>query len=179
MANTKERRKMLILLVIIVLILLVVTIVAVIITKKNNDEKNGTAEFINNKIEEINNNEDLKKLYSMSEQERITFYCAEFFKLIDNKKYEEAYEILYDVYKENYFPTLSSFREYIKTYFPDDFSLDYTNFERLGDYYVLWIDLKDTLNGSRYGHNFSLNVVIRENDFNDYDLSFSRNSAVN
>ena len=38
-------------------------------------------------------------------------------------------------------------------------------------------ELKDTLNGSR-GHNFSMNVVIQENDFNDYVLSFSRNSAV-
>lgn len=178
MAGTKERKKLLILLIAVVLILLIVTIIAIVVITKKDADKNGSAEFINNKIEETNNKEDLENLYSMSEQERITFYCAEFFKLVDTKKYEKAYEILYDEYKENYFPTLASFREYVKTYFPDDFSLNYTNFERLGNYYILWVDLKDTLNGS-YGHNFSLNVVIRENDFNDYDLSFSRDSAVN
>lgn len=128
-------------------------------------------------IEEANNKATLESLYNMSEQDRITYYCAEFFKLIDTKNYDGAYELLYDEYKENYFPTSSSFSEYMKEYFPDDFSLNYSNMERLGEIYVLWVDVKDTLNGSR-GHNFSMYVVIKENDFNDFDLSFSRNSAV-
>jgi hypothetical protein len=108
----------------------------------------------------------------------MTYYTAEFFKLIDSKNYEEAYKLLYDDYKENFFPTEANFEKYFKDYFPDDFSLDYTNIERLGSIYVLWVSVKDTVNGSTYGHNFSMYVVIQENNLNDYVLSFSRNSAV-
>lgn len=143
----------------------------------NSNSSNQSASLDLGHIEEANNKATLESLYNMAEQDRITYYCAEFFKMVDTKDYDGAYELLYDEYKDNYFPTSSSFSEYMKEYFPDDFSLNYSNMERLGEIYVLWVDVKDTLNGSK-GHNFSMYVVIRENDFNDFDLSFSRNSAV-
>ena len=118
-------------------------------------------------------------LSGMSEQERMTYYCAEFFKKIDNGLYEEAYALLYTDYKENFFPTLDNFKKYFIDYFPSDFSLDYTNIERLGSIYVMWVSVKDTVNGSRYGKNFDMNVVVQENDLNDFVISFSRDSAVN
>jgi hypothetical protein len=43
----------------------------------------------------------------------------------------------------------------------------------------MWVSVSDTVNGAKYGHNFSMNVVIQENDLNDYVISFSRDSAVN
>ena len=177
--SKKKKEQMLIILIGIILILIIIIGVSAILTIDNNeDEETEKASLVSEETtEEIAEETTLEKLYDMTEQERITYYCASFFKLVDNEEYEEAYEILYDEYIENYFPTLASFSVYMETYFPENFSLDYTNFERLGDIYVLWVDVSDTLNGS-YGHNFSLNVVIRENDFNDYDLSFSRNSAV-
>ena len=82
-------------------------------------------------------------------------------------------------YKENFFPTLDNFKKYFIDYFPSDFSLDYTNIERLGSIYVMWVSVKDTVNGSRYGKNFDMNVVVQENDLNDFVISFSRDSAVN
>ena len=112
-----------------------------------------------------------------SEQERIQYYCANFFKLIDTNNYEDAYELLYDIYKENYFPNINNFKRYFKEYFPSDFGLSYNNIERLGDIYVLNVNVKDTVNGS-YGKNFNMYVVVKENGLNDYSLSFSRNSAV-
>ena len=174
-----KKDRLLILLIGIILILIVIIIVAISLFVGNNSEisESEQASLYSEQIEEATEEAVLEKLYDMTEQDRITYYCAEFFKLVDSSEYEEAYEILYDEYKENYFPTLASFKVYMQDYFPDDFSLDYTNIERLGDIYVLWVDLTDTLNGS-YGHNFSLNVVIRENDFDDFDLSFSKNSAV-
>ena len=178
--SKKKKEQMLIILIGIILILIIIIGVSAILLINNNEaEETEKASIVSEEsIEEESSSEAvLEKLYDMTEQERITYYCASFFKLVDNEEYEEAYEILYDEYIENYFPTLASFSVYMETYFPESFSLDYTNFERLGDIYVLWVDVSDTLNGS-YGHNFSLNVVIRENDFNDYDLSFSRNSAV-
>lgn len=176
--NNKKQRKIIILIGIILVIIIIISLIVILLSQNggftSNDE---SANLVTNDIEEANNKSELENLYDMSEQERITYYCAEFFKLVDKENYSKAYELLYSEYKENYFPTETSFSEYMKQYFPEDFSLDYTNFERLGDIYVLWVDVSDTLNGSM-GHNFSMNVVIQENDFNDYVLSFSRNSAV-
>ena len=177
--NIKKQKRAIIIIIGILIVVILIVAFIILLFKQNNtiSSNNGEATIVTNDIEESNNQEDWEDLYNMSEQERITYYCAEFFKLVDRKNYDKAYEILYSEYKENYFPTQTSFSEYIEEYFPDDFSLNYTNFERLGDIYVLWVDVKDTLNGSS-GHNFSMNVVIQENDFNDYVLSFSRNSAV-
>ena len=176
--NKKQRKALMISIGIVIVIILVVLFVLLFLKKKNSvSSGNGQATLVTNEIEEANNQAELEALYNMSEQERITYYCAEFFKLVDTRNYDKAYDLLYSEYKENYFPTKESFSKYMEDYFPDDFSLSYTNFERLGDIYVLWVNVNDTLNGSR-GHNFSMNVVIKENDFNDYVLSFSRNSAV-
>lgn len=177
MNNRSNFKKKIIIAIGIIFIILIILLIILLYANQEDSEQDNTATLYTNEIEESNNEEILSDLYDMTEQERITYYCAEFFKLVDNRNYEKAYEILYSEYKENYFPTETSFSTYMQQYFPEDFSLNYTNFERLGDIYVLWVDVNDTLNGS-YGHNFSMNVVIQENDYDDYVLSFSRNSAV-
>ena len=178
MENNKRRKTLIILIGVILIVIVIIAFIIISIKQNSNSTlNNGEASLVNDDMAKANNESELEALYNMSEQERITYYCAEFFKLVDKKSYSQAYKLLYSEYKENYFPTETSFTEYMKDYFPDDFSIEYTNFERLGDIYVLWISINDTLNGSR-GHNFDMNVVIQENDFNDYVLSFSRNSAV-
>jgi hypothetical protein len=179
MARRKKQlnlKKLLIGLAIIVAFLILLALIRVAKVDTANETNNtdsAKADFSNNQKQQI-----LTDLSDMSEEERIEYYCGEFFKLLDREDYESAYAILYDEYKENFFPTYENFKKYIETYFPENFALSYQNIERLGDIYVLWISVKDTLNGSKYGHNFDMNVVIQENDYNDYVLSFSRDSAV-
>ena len=167
--------------VILIFIIAILVFIVLLISKKiqTTSSEEGMAEVTaNSSAEQAIKESNMDKLQDMSEQERITFYCAEFFKLVDNAQYEKAYEILYEEYKDNYFPTEASFEAYMKEYFPSDFSLEYTNMERLGDIYVLWISVSDNVNGSTYGHNFSMNVVIREDGYDEFVLSFSRDSAV-
>ncbi len=168
--------------IIIFILIILIVLVLLLIILKNKDHSKEISETeiqkVSNEAERKEKNAILEKLYKMNEQDRINYYCAEFFKLIDKKQYEKAYSFLYDEYKENYFPTLASFKRYFNDYFPDDITLNFSNIERLGEIYVLWVDVKDTLNGIELGHNFSMNVVIKENDYNDFVLSFSRNSAV-
>lgn len=176
-SNKNKRKKALIIVIGIIFVIIVIIASVIVLIRQTNNTNPESAELVVDDMEQANNEAELQSLYNMTEQERITYYCAEFFKLVDKRNYEEAYNLLYDEYKENYFPTEASFSQYMREYFPEDFSLSYTNFERLGDIYVLWVSVSDTLNGS-LGHNFDMNVVIKENDFNDYVLSFSRNSAV-
>ena len=51
------------------------------------------------------------------------------------------------------------------------FSVEHTNIERNGDTYILWVNIADSLNGKNTKTEY--NFVIRENELNDFELSFS------
>ena len=89
----------------------------------------------------------------------------------EREDYEKAYSMLYDDFKKNYFPNLSSFEEYAKNKLPKVVSFEHTNFERNGDYYILWITMSDPLSGK--GSERKMNFVVKENDLNDFVISFS------
>ena len=174
----KKKKALKIAIIITILVLILLLAVLLLLNKNSKNKEQTDLEKANIKYLESTNQKIVEDLSGKSEQQRMQYYCASFFKLIDNNNYEEAYKLLYSEYKENFFPTFNNFKRYFEEYFPQDFGLSYSNIERLGDIYVLTVKLTDTINGS-YGHNFDLYVVIQENALNDYVISFSRNSAVN
>ena len=138
---------------------------------KGTDYSNLTQEEISVALEKEINDMEINTVASLNERDRIEYYVAKFVEAIEEKDYEKAYDMLYDDFKENYFPTLSSFEEYAESKFSKVLSLDHTNFERNGDYYILWITMSDPLSGKNSGKD--INFVVRENSLNDFDLSFS------
>lgn len=123
-------------------------------------------------VEERISNLETIELAEKNETERMEFYVSEFIEAIEEKKYEDAYDMLYDEFKTNYFPTLESFESHVKTKFPSFISLEHTNCERNGEVYVLWTTMRDVL-GSSSDSTIEMNFVIKENDLNDFVLSFS------
>ena len=175
MKNKINNNKFLIvLIVILVIVLLLCLILFKLLTPKNEETLYEKALLERKETEKQLMVEDLT---GMNEQERMEFYCAKFFKYISRRDFDSAYDLLYKEYKENYFPSIESFEKYMLDYFPSDVSITYNNIERLGNIYVLWIHVTDVFNGSN-GHNFDMNIVIREDAYNDFKMSFSRNSAV-
>ena len=176
----KKNNKKILIIIIIILVLLLISLLVIFKKIDFSGNKPRTEAEIKKQeqeyLEEKNKN-DIDELSKMSEQKRMQYYCGKFFGLIGNKLYEEAYDLLYSEYKENYFPNLANFERYIEEYFPEEIGLAYQNVERLGDIYVLTVSVADGVNGS-YGKNFTLYVVIKENSLNDFEISFSRNSAV-
>lgn len=126
-------------------------------------------ETVNNEVKEM----QTSRLSSMTERDRMEYYVSKFIKAIENKSYETAYNMLYDEFKENYFPTLSSFEEYVKMKFPREISLQHENIERNGEYYVLFVKMSNMLGSKNEG--IDMNFVVKENDLNDFVLSFSVN----
>lgn len=173
----KNSKNLKIIILIMIISLVVLLFFLLLITRNTNETKKSNIEKANIEYNEKVNVQKKEDLSKKSEQQRMQYYCGSFFKLIDAGQYEEAYKLLYDKYKENYFPNLNNFKRYFEEYFPSDFSLSYSNIERFGDIYVLMVNVNDIVNGA-YGHNFELYVVIQENSLNDYVISFSRNSAV-
>ena len=157
--------------IIILVSLIVISIIINIILSKKESE----VVLTNEKINQIHIDEAISELSQLNEQERMEYYILEFVRNIEFKKYKDAYERLYEDFRKMYFPTQEKFEEYIKEYWPRENSLNHTNIERLGDYYVLWTEVID-ITGEK--NKFSMNIVIRENQYNDFDLSFSVNSAI-
>ena len=122
-------------------------------------------------IENRISNLEVIELSEKNERERMEYYVSKFTEAIETKKYEDAYEMLYDEFKTNYFPTLESFESYVKEKFPTFILIEHTNCERNGDVYVLWTTMSDVLGSSNSA--IEMNFVVKENDLNDFVLSFS------
>ena len=114
---------------------------------------------------------ELNRLKNMGERERMEYYVSKFITSIGNKSYEYAYSLLYDEYKEKYFPTLEKFEEYVQTKLPSRLSVEYTNIERNGEIYVLWVTLKNPVGTEQT--EVEMNFIVKENALNDFVMSFS------
>lgn len=116
--------------------------------------------------------EDIKKyLSSLGEASRMKYYCGEYIKLLKHQEYEQAYSLLYGEFKENYFPTLESFKKYAKSAYPSMFAVEYDDISRQGDIYVLRLKIIDA-SSSEQNKEVVQRVVIKENDLDDFVLSF-------
>lgn len=166
----------------IVAILLIISLLALVIAE-NKKNQNPTVvsietdEETKKEIEEAVNLALVKKLSGLSEQKRVEYYATEFIKALEGRKISTAYKLLNEDFKTNYFKTEESFREYVETYFPKEVSVKYVNMERLDNLYVLEVEIKDILTSVNPNH-FECYIVVKENEYADYELSFSVDSAM-
>ncbi len=103
------------------------------------------------------------------EKERVQIYVAEFLKHIEKKEYDEAYALLYDQFKKNYFPTISSFSSYAEEKYSDLMKLEYDSIERQGNYYILTVTITNLGENEKEE---TQKFIVYENGLNDYTLSF-------
>lgn len=166
----KKDRMIPLLILVAVIIVIVLTIITINsgkepdYSKMQDDEK---VEAINNTIAKI----EITELSDMTEKERMERYVGSFLENIRNKKYENAYGMLYEDFKTRYFKTLEDFESYAKTKFSSRVSVEYTNIERNGEIYVLWVNLNNPLKSKTEAK--EMNFVIQENALGDFVLSFS------
>ena len=107
----------------------------------------------------------MSRLKGMTERARIEYYVTKFMDYVEAEDYENAYDLLNNDYKNNYFQSRTKFEEYADKNFSKMMDIDYTNFERSGDVYVIWMTVTDAINGGpNSGKEF--NFVVKENDYN-------------
>ncbi len=123
--------------------------------------------IINEEIDDM----EIKELASMEERDRMEWYVSKFVKNVEAGAYDDAYDVLNEEFKTRYFKTLDEFEEYSKKNFPKMMSLEHTNIERIGNQYVLWTTLYNSLKGKDSA--IEMKFVVRESELNKYELSFS------
>ena len=161
-------------LIVIIIILLIINLnILIKFGKKdesiNSNENNNTSEIVE-KTEEQIEREELKKLKAMTERDRMEFYFSKFISYIKEEQYEKAYNLLYPEFKEKYFKTLDEFKYYAKKTYSRNVGFSYSNIDRQGSIYVLMITVIDA--SKTVDKSMEQRIVIKENDFNDFVLSF-------
>ena len=175
MFNKENKKKVYIILTIILIIFIIVNLILyrnktkepTYTLPQTNQQKDEKAEQVEvPKTEE----EIVKKLSVLGERDRMEYYCGVYFKHLEKKEYEEAYNLLYPEFKNNYFPTLEQYQEYIEKTYPKVWALEYDDITRQGYIYVLKLKIDDVL-GSKENQK-SQRIVVKENNYNDFVISF-------
>ena len=171
-------KKLKIILVIIgILILIVLNLLVYINAHTQNENTNTTQNVINTIVEHnIATEEETEQsrkemLNSYPEATRMKVYVGQYISAIDSKDYETAYNLLYENFRNTYFKTLEDFQNYAEQKYPDEIVVEYLNMEREGTMYIVTISITDPLN--RDTPAIQQNIVIQENDLNDFVLSFN------
>lgn len=171
-----DKKVKIILLVIVALILLAINIMVYI----SHNSKTKITENINqvNTIiehnlatEEETENNRKEMLNGYSEATRMKTYVGQYLSYVDSGNYEDAYNLLYQNFKNTYFKTLQDFENYAKTKYPNEIMVEYTNMEKEGTMYIISVKIQDPTN--KEYKTLEQNFVIQENDLNDFVLSFN------
>lgn len=175
-------KKKLIIAISILMVLILILLLVLVVVKKQKTQISTvisieTDQKTDQKIDKSINEALIKQLSGLSEQKRIEYYATEFIKALEGRKISTAYKLLNEDFKTNYFKTEESFGEYVKIYFPKEVSVKYVNMERLENIYVLEVEIKDILTSVNPNH-FDCYIIIKENEYADYELSFSVDSAM-
>ena len=157
-----------IILLIVVLLLIAINIIVFI----NNYIEESNVGHIENKVtsnivneltsNEVDNKNRENKIASLNEKSRMQTYFGTYISYIEVKDYQSAYNLLYDGFKQTYFPTLQDFEQYAKTKYPNNMIINYTNITREGTIYVLTLEIRDVLNSNKQTEIESTQVVVME-----------------
>ena len=163
------------------LIILLFIIICILNSIKKSKPELKEENFISNSVDNNNieqkeseNEELINKLKKVSESEKIRTYLGTYLKYIEKKDYGKAYELLYPEFKNNYFPTIEDFEQYMKDeYYPEMLAIKYDNISTQGEYYIVQVSIDNFLNQNPDTAR-TMTLIVKENDYNNYYISFKK-----
>ena len=172
----KNQKKIIIALVVAFILFLIIRLVIAASSKKEDVNNENNVQTSSNTTDKAKNEARIKKLKKVEESERIRIYLGEYFKFLENKDYESAYNLLYGDFKDKYFPTIEKYKEYIeKCNYPAMIAINYNEITTQGYYYIVTLDIKnldpDAINSAETVKE-NTKFVLKENDYDDFYLSF-------
>lgn len=174
MKKKVEDKKLLI--IVLSIILLILIIITILLNIKSPEEKQ--AETLAN-LQAEEREQELEELSEETEMQRMKTYLGKFIDAVEQKKWTKVSEILYDEFETNYLNSERAIETYFTEYFPSLIVIDVKNIERVTDnMYVLEVGMSDAINGNKNTKEKNMYFVIRENAYNDFDLSFSVDRAM-
>ena len=173
--NSKNENRKIGILIIIMIILIIITLATILtmIVKIFEKKEEPKVQYVTG----VEKDQKLvERLKGKSEFKRMNIYLGDIVRKLNSKRYKEVYKRLAPEYKEKYFKNIEEFEKYFKDYYPDSFSIKHVNFEAIGDYYVVEVDIIADDPKEENKNKQGLYFVFREYDFDDYVFSFSKNN---
>ena len=89
-------------------------------------------------------NEKFTNTYHDSEdQMKVMMNVDKWIQMINNRDYRTAYQFLEENFRKDRFGTVEKFEEYMRTYLPDHYRIDFGTFSDQGQIYIQDISLSD------------------------------------
>lgn len=184
MSNIKKKKnnnEKYIAIMIISCIIMIVAVILIVVLINKPKTKDTNIVINEPQTEEEIEAQEKEEIKNMSESKRMKRYIGMFFENIEEEKYNDAYSVLNEDFKNNYFPRLEDFEEYAKKYLNSStLAITYDNIERLGNnktgnMYVVWTTITDIFMPKLEDNEKieQTNFVIIEKNYNDYEMSFS------
>lgn len=115
--------------------------------------------------------DELKNQYaSLTNSEKIASNIDKIMKLINTKSYNTVYKYLNEEFKNNYFPTIESFTDYMNKNFFENNIVGNIKMKNEGDIYILTVPYKESL--STAAEEKTKTFMIRLKEGTDFELSF-------
>lgn len=116
--------------------------------------------------------EEFKKEYnSANVQKKVAMNAQIFIQMLNSKDYENAYNLLADGFKNNYFKTLDSFKQYAKNHFFEYNNVEFEGFNQNGSSYIYNVNLTDATN--RSAGIVQKNIIMQLKDNMEFVMSFN------
>ena len=139
--------------------------------KKQKEEEKRQETESNALSEEEIEKDRITDLKSKGEADRMYTYFNTYITYVQGGYYEEAYSKLYEDFKAQYYPTLEDYTNYVKQRYPQFLGIEYASIERQGEYYILTVNITDTLATENF-LTLQQKFVIHEKGINDFEISF-------
>lgn len=177
----KEKKKLIYIILAIIILILIAVALQIFINNQNENAQPSNNQLENQAVntnyntisaeEEEQNRTD--KIASLTERQRMQTYFGTYISYVESGDYQSAYDLLYDGFKQNYFPTIEDFTAYAQSHYPSNIVVEYTNIEREGTLFILTLKIKDAFNDNTQTDATETQVVVMENGINDFKLSFA------
>ena len=116
----------------------------------------------------------IEKYNSSSDAEKVLLNIQKIFSAINDGDYNYVYNKLDNTFKQNNFPTLESFSNYIKQNFYENNSIGYSNYKTSGDLHIYEISITDKDNEDNEANpTVTKNFIMQLKDGTDFVMSFN------
>lgn len=112
-----------------------------------------------------------EKYNNASDSEKVLLNIQKIFSAINDGDYNYVYNKLDSTFKQNNFPTLESFSNYIKQNFYENNSIGYSNYQTSGNLHIYEISIKDKNNEAN--PTITKNFIMQLKDGTDFVMSFN------
>jgi len=105
------------------------------------------------------------------EQDKVMMNIDKFINMINNKDYKNLYSLLADSFKNNYFKTEESFKEYVKNNFFEYNEETYTYYEKENDVHSYEIQIKDK--SGKDNKTITKKIIMQLKEGTDFIMAFN------